>query len=140
MVEIIDATNHIMGRLSAHVAKRLLHEKELEVVIVNAEKAIVSGNKRMVFQKFKDKRALNHPRKGPYFPRFPDRILKRSIRGMLPYQQDKGRNALKRVKVYMGIPKEFQGKKTKSVEGALNKDLEQFVELSEISKVLGAKL
>ncbi len=140
MVEIIDATGLIIGRLSTHVAKSLLNDKELEIAIINSEKAIVSGNRKMVLNRYKDKRALNHPRKGPYFPRFPDRILKRTIRGMLPYQQDKGRTALKRVKVYMGIPKEFEGKKTKTVESAVNKDLEQYVELAEIAKVLGANL
>ena len=30
---------------------------------------------------------LNHARKGPYFPRMPDMILKRTVRGMLPYQK-----------------------------------------------------
>ena len=140
MVEIIDATGLIIGRLSTHVAKSLLNDKELEIAIINSEKAIVSGSRKMVLNRYKDKRALNHPRKGPYFPRFPDRILKRTIRGMLPYQQDKGRTALKRVKVYMGIPKEFEGKKAKTVESAMNKDLEQYVELAEIAKVLGANL
>lgn len=140
MVEIIDATNLIIGRLSTHVAKRLLHEKDLEIAIVNAENAVVSGNKRRVLNDYIRKRELNHPRKGPYFPKQPDRILKRTIRGMLPYQQPKGREALKRVKVYIGVPNEFQGKKSRTVEGAVNKDLESFVKLKDISKVLGAKI
>lgn len=140
MVEVIDATGLVMGRLSTHVAKTLLKNKELEYAIVNAERTIVSGNKKMVLNKYKAKRALNHPRKGPYFPRFPDRILKRAIRGMLPYQQDKGRQALKRVKVYMGVPLELEGKKTITVESAKNQGLTQYVELAEISKVLGANL
>lgn len=140
MVEIIDASGLVVGRLSTHVAKTLLKDKEKEYAIVNAEKAIVSGNKKMVINKYLAKRALNHPRKGPYFPRFPDRILKRAIRGMLPYQQEKGRQALKRVKVYIGIPKEFEGKNTITVESAKNPHLNQFVELAEISKVLGANL
>jgi large subunit ribosomal protein L13 len=140
MVEIIDAKGLVIGRLSTHVAKRLLDDRKLEIAVVNAEKAIVSGNRRMVIDSYKAKRDLNHPRKGPYFPKQPDRILKRTIRGMLPYQQEKGREALKRVKVYIGIPKEFQGKKAKTVESAKNKDLEQFVELQEISRTLGAKL
>jgi large subunit ribosomal protein L13 len=140
MVEIIDASGLIIGRLSTHVAKRLLNDKELEVAIVNSEKAIVSGTRRMVLENYKRKRELNHPRKGPYFPRLPDRILKRTIRGMLPYQQERGRNALKRVKVYIGIPKEFEGKKTVSVEAARNRGIDQFIELGEISRVLGAKI
>lgn len=140
MVEIIDATGLVMGRLSTHVAKKLLKDKDLELAIVNSENVIISGNKRMVIEKYRKKRELNHPRKGPYFPRVPDRILKRTIRGMLPYQQPKGREALKRVKVYIGTPKELEGKKTNTVKSAQNENLEQYVELKEVCKVLGAKL
>jgi large subunit ribosomal protein L13 len=140
MVEIIDAKGLVIGRLSTHIAKRLLDDRKLEIAVVNAERAIVSGNRRMVIDSYRAKRDLNHPRKGPYFPKLPDRILKRTIRGMLPYQQEKGREALKRVKVYMGTPKELQGKKAKTVESAKNKDLEQYVELQEISRTLGAKI
>jgi large subunit ribosomal protein L13 len=140
MVEVIDAKGLIIGRLSTHVAKRLLTDKNLEIAIVNAEKAIVSGNKKMVIKRYLKKRDLNHPRKGPYFPKMPDRILKRTIRGMLPYQQEKGREALKRVKVYIGVPKDLEKKKTRTVKAAQNKDLEQFVELVEISRTLGANI
>jgi len=140
MVEIIDARGLVIGRLSTHVAKRLLENKKLEIAVVNAEKAIVSGNRKMVINSYRAKRDLNHPRKGPNFPKLPDRILKRTIRGMLPYQQEKGREALKRVKVYIGVPKDLEGKKVRTVESAKNKDLEQFVELLEISRTLGAKI
>ena len=59
---------------------------------------------------------------------------------MLPYQQPKGREALKRVKVYMGTPKDLEGKKSKTVEAAKNKGLESFVELEEVSRILGANI
>ncbi|MGA1820163.1 MAG: 50S ribosomal protein L13 [Thermoplasmatota archaeon] len=140
MVEIIDAKGLIIGRLGTHVAKKLLSNKELEIAIVNAEKAIVSGSRKMVLTQFKDRRELNHPRKGPYFPKMPDRILKRTIRGMLPYQQPKGREALKRIKVYIGVPKEFEGKKMKTVDSAKNRGLESYMELGEISRILGANI
>lgn len=140
MVEVIDAKGLVIGRLSTHVAKKLLSDKGIEIAIVNAEKAIVSGNRKMVLNRYINKRDLNHPRKGPYFPKVPDRILKRTIRGMLPYQQPKGREALKRVKVYIGTPKDLEGKKTKTVEAAKNKGLESYVELEEISRILGAKI
>jgi large subunit ribosomal protein L13 len=140
MVEVIDAKGLVIGRLSTHVAKRLLSDKELEIAIVNAEKAIVSGNRKMVLNRYIKKRDLNHPRKGPYFPKLPDRILKRTIRGMLPYQQPKGREALKRVKVYIGTPRDLEGKKMKTIEAAKNKGLESYVELEEISRILGAKI
>jgi large subunit ribosomal protein L13 len=139
MVEVIDANGLVLGRLSTYVAKRLLREKELEIAIVNAEKAIVSGNRKMVIESYMDRRRLNHQRKGPYFPRQPDRVLKRTVRGMLPIKLPKGRQAYKRVKVYIGTPKELAKLKTIKVKDAVKNDLEQFVELGEISKALGAK-
>jgi len=140
MVMVIDASGLIIGRLSSHVAKTLLNDENLEIAIINAEKAIVSGNRKMVINDFKAKRALNHPRKGPNYPRMPDRILKRTIRGMLPYQKPRGREAFKRVKTYLGTPQEFEKSKLNKVPLAENKGLHQFVTLEEISRILGAKI
>ncbi|MGA1822764.1 MAG: 50S ribosomal protein L13 [Thermoplasmatota archaeon] len=137
---VIDASGLIIGRLSSHVAKSLLKDDNLEVAIINSEKAIVSGNRKMVIDDFIAKRALNHPRKGPNYPRMPDMILKRTIRGMLPYQKPRGREAYKRVKTYIGTPKEFEKSKLSKVPTAANKGLHQFVTLEEISRILGAKI
>ncbi len=139
MVEVIDAKGLVLGRLSTYVAKRLLREKDLQLAIINADKAIVSGNRKMVIESYIDRRRLNHQRKGPYFPRQPDRVLKRTVRGMLPFKLPKGRQAYKRVKVYIGTPKELAKEKTTKVKVAMKDNLEQFVELGEISKALGAK-
>jgi len=140
MVKIIDATGLVMGRLSSSVAKSLLQDQKLEIAIVNAEKCLISGSRKRVSEQYLGKRAMNHPRKGPYFPRMPDMILKRTIRGMLPYQQPRGREALKRVKVYIGTPAEFKGAKAETVDQARNVDLEFYVELGEVSRILGVKL
>jgi large subunit ribosomal protein L13 len=137
MVKVIDASGLILGRLSSSVAKDLLKDEGAEIAIINAEKCIVSGSKKMVFEQFIARRELNHGRKGPFYPRMPDMILKRTIRGMLPYQQDRGRQALKRVKVYIGEPAEFKGSKRETCEDARNRGLEYFVELGEISRILG---
>lgn len=140
MVKVIDASGLIMGRLSSNVAKSLLADENLEIAIVNAEKCIISGSRKRVLEQYLDKRHMNHPRKGPYFPRMPDMILKRTIRGMLPYQQPRGRNALKRVKVYIGEPSEFKDSKKETVKDAVNKGLEYYVELGEVSRILGVNL
>lgn len=139
MVEVIDASGLIIGRLASHVAKKLLDDKEAQVEIIHAEKAIISGNRTRVIRDFIARRKLNHPRKGPNFPRMPDRILKRTIRGMIPYQTPRGRDAYSRLKVHIGVPRDLEGKKTKIVDGAINKGIAHFVELDEISKILGAK-
>jgi large subunit ribosomal protein L13 len=140
MVKVIDASGLIMGRLSSSVAKDLLLNGETEIAIINAEKCIVSGSKKMVIEQFITRRELNHGRKGPFYPRMPDMILKRTIRGMLPYQQERGRQALKRVKIYIGEPSEFKNVKREPCVDAQNKGLEYFVELGEISRILGANI
>ena len=140
MVKVIDASGLIMGRLSSSVAKDLLKNEETEIAIINAEKCIVSGSKKRVIEQFITRRDLNHGRKGPFFPRMPDMILKRTIRGMLPYQQERGRQAFKRVKVYIGEPTLFKNAKREPCEDAKNKGLEYFVELGEISRILGTNI
>ena len=107
---IIDATNCIAGRLATIAAKLALEGRR--VIIVNAEKAIITGDFNMVLNWYKKKisewRTHYNPEKvGPKIPRRPDRILKRIIRGMLPRKQWRGRKALKRIRVYMGIPPEY---------------------------------
>lgn len=140
MVKVIDASGLILGRLSSSVAKELLKDEGLEIAIVNSEKCIISGSKKMVIEQYLTRRELNHGRKGPFFPRMPDMIVKRTIRGMLPYQQDRGRQAFKRVKAYIGEPAEFRNIKREPCEDAKNKGLEYFVELGEISRILGANI
>jgi len=48
---------------------------------------------------------------GPYYPKRPDRIFKRAIRGMLPYKTEDGREALSNVRVYVGTPTSATGRR-----------------------------
>ena len=136
-MKIINAEGLIMGRLASHVAKALLDGEE--IAIVNAEKAILTGSKKMLMAEFKKRRKLVHARKGPYYPRMPDRILKRSVRGMIPYQKPHGRQAFKRLKVYIGLPAEFKDEKLETIETAALSDARKYMHLGDISKGLGAK-
>jgi large subunit ribosomal protein L13 len=133
---IIDATNSILGRLGTNVAKRLLNGEN--IIIVNSEKAIIVGKKRSIVEDYKKKRELGTSRKGPFFPRMPDRIVKRCIRGMLPYQQPKGREALKRLKCYIGVPEELKDKKFEIVKEAIASNPVEYITIGELSKYLGA--
>ncbi len=105
-MKVIDATGCTMGRLSSYVAKELLNGEK--VVVVNAEKAYLSGSKEFLIREYKEKRERGTQRKGPFFPRMPDRILKRTIRDMLPYQKPRGREAYKNLRVYIGVPDEVK--------------------------------
>jgi large subunit ribosomal protein L13 len=137
MVAIIDSEGAVLGRLCTVVAKRLLNGEE--IALVNSEKAIVTGKKTMIKEHYKHERERGTYRKGPFYPRMPDQILKRSIRGMIPYQQPKGRTAFKRLKCYIGVPKEFQGQTFEKINTA-QKHPADFMTLQEIAHFLGAKV
>jgi len=103
---VLDAEGCTMGRLAAYAAKEALRENK--VLIINAEKAIISGKRGEIFRDLKKrydaKSGTNPKRYGPKRPKNPDRFLRRVIRGMLPWTKSGGREAFKRVMVYMGRP------------------------------------
>ncbi len=136
---IINAENLVLGRLASFVAKKALLGEKID--IVNVEKAVVSGARLQTLEHYKEKRARGYALHGPYFPRDPMRIVKRTIRGMLPYKQEKGREALKRIRCYVGVPKDFEGKKFDSVKNAEVSKIHRtkFITVAEISKHLGHK-
>ena len=136
--EIIDGKGHILGRLASEVAKELLKETEKRIAIVNAEHVVISGSKETIFREYKERKDRGSREKGPFFPKMPDRILKRTIRGMLPYKRARGRDALSRLRVYLGIPEEYEAEVKKNVEHASVERLSRtYVTLGEVSEKLG---
>jgi len=136
--EVIDGGGLILGRLASTVAKRLLTEQDTEIVIVNAEGVVISGNKEKLFKEYKKRRDRGSREKGPFYPKMPDLIVKRTIRGMLPYKHAKGRDALSRLKVYLGIPEEYRTVERKKVEAAGAERLSRvYVTVGEVSEKLG---
>ena len=144
---VYDATDMVVGRLASQVAKQLLSGakdgREDRVVIINAEKAIVSGKRDSVINTYLTKYRLNHARKGPFYPRMPDMILKRTIRGMLPYQRkSSGRRALKGLRIEIGCPfhlrKDLPEGHEKGDDSKIRRELPQrYIRLGEISAALG---
>ena len=139
---IVDATGHVVGRLASVLAKRLLNGEE--IVVVNAEKAIVTGKKSVVFEEYRTRhqRGSNASRMrgiGPRYPRRPDMMLRRTISRMMPYQQPRGREALKRLRVYLSVPDEFKNKPLEIVAVAKRPPQGPYISLGEISKLLGSK-
>jgi large subunit ribosomal protein L13 len=137
---IIDATDLIVGRLATFMAKQSLLGNEIRVI--NSEKAVISGRKKIVFDNFLYWVERGTPRKGPFIHRSPERLLRRIVRGMLPYDKNRGQMAYKRVLCYMGIPDEFKDQKAITIEGANKSKLPdmKYVTLYDISKRIGAKL
>lgn len=133
---VIDADGLVLGRLSTHVAKRLLSGEE--IVIVNAEKAIISGSKVQLLAHYKHRRERGTRNHGPFFPRTADMILKRTVRGMLEYKKPSGRAAYRRLKVYVGVPSELRSEKAESLETARKPNLARYTTLGVIAKELGS--
>jgi large subunit ribosomal protein L13 len=138
---IIDGEGLIMGRLASVISKKLLDGEE--IVVLNAEKILISGNKEWAYARYKqrlDRASISNPRKmGPKYPRRPDDIFRRTVRGMVPYRKTTGREAFKRLKVFVGIPKEFEGSEIFKVQEAEPKNIKKSIELGKMSKLLGSK-
>ncbi len=130
----IDAKDMVLGRLASTVAKELL--KGEDVCVVNAEKAVIVGRPESTLSEYKEKRARGDPYHGPFFPRTPERIFKRTVRGMLPYKTARGREALKRLKVFISIPTGFQEKEFMVVKDAENRGEQKFVTLEKLSGLI----
>jgi len=107
-VTLVNAEGLIVGRLGSKVAKLLLNGEE--VIILNAEKAVFSGKKKSKVAEAKQFLEVGAPERGPFHYRRPDKYLRKTLRGMLPYKQPKGKTAYKRLKVFMGVPLELKGK------------------------------
>ncbi len=135
---VIDAKDLILGRMATFAAKKLLDGEK--VTIINAEHAVISGSKKHVFAKYKKIRDIGDIFKGPFYPRMPDRLVRRTVRGMLPYGKPKGRNAFRNLMVYMGAPDDVKGKPVEldMSKGSL-KD-QKYVTVLELSRWLGAKV
>ena len=134
---IIDAKELIVGRMATDVAKKAMLGEKID--IVNCDKAVITGRKEEILEKFKAKRERGIPLKGPYYPRTSDRIVRRIIRGMLPYKQEKGRNAFKNVMCYIGVPDKFKGQELTTNDNANVSRLKniRFLTIGEISRFLG---
>jgi large subunit ribosomal protein L13 len=131
---VYDATGCVAGRLASVVAKKLLMGATVDVV--NAEKAIVSGQPDAVKERYKFKLEVGTRRKGPYFPRLPHMMLKRTVRSMMPYQLPNGRAAYKRLKCHIGVPPELKDAKP-MVAGAAQRQVPMSITLGEVSRFLG---
>ena len=133
---IIDAKGLILGRMASNVAKCLLQGET--VIVLNAEKAAISGKRKFIVDDAKTFLEVGHPRKGPLHPRRPDRIVRKTIRGMLPSRKPKGKQAYKRLKVYLGAPSEFEDKKIQTiVEARADKLKSPYITVGELAKEIG---
>ena len=135
-VTLVNAEGLIVGRMCSKVAKRLLNGEE--VIILNAEKAVFSGKKKAKVLEAHIFLEVGAPVRGPFHYRRPDRFLRKTVRGMVPYKQPKGKNAYKRLKVFMGIPIELKDQQMITFEEASSANLKgPHFTLGELAKEIG---
>ncbi|MFH1257210.1 MAG: 50S ribosomal protein L13 [Candidatus Diapherotrites archaeon] len=139
--EVIDGTNAVLGRLSSIVASKAL--KGEKVLIVNAEKIVVSGKKEIHFADFQHKidlKSKGNPRKGPKYSRTPHKMVKKTIEGMMPNSR-RGEKAIKNVRVFIGVPEELKGKENeiKKLPGTERKFKAKYITIGELSEHFGMK-
>ena len=135
----VDASGQIAGRFCSKVAKLLLNGKR--VVVLNSERALVSGGRVSVRQEWTERLGLYshvNPLYGPIHYRRPDNILRRMVRGMVPHQENKGRMAMKRLRVYMGVPTAYREVElTKFDDTAAPRPLPLYTTMAEVASDLG---
>jgi large subunit ribosomal protein L13 len=109
-MKIINGKGQVLGRLASYVAKEAL--KGEEFAILNCDAMIITGKKVSIKREFEESRSrFGHSQKGPKHHATSIKIVKRTIRGMLPdFRMGRGKEAFKRIKCYVGIPTEFEGK------------------------------
>lgn len=129
-MKIIDGTNAVLGRLASYSAKQALLGEE--IVILNCEKVIITGNRADIREKFEAKRRrIGSGQKGPKHSRLAHLIVKRAIRGMLSHRSGRGKEAFRRIRCYPGLPEEF--KDAKKIVGSKEKK-SKFIHIEEITK------
>lgn len=136
-MRIIDADGLVLGRMSSIIAKSLLNGEE--ITIVNCEKALISGNRVNIIEEYERSRNMGKVRKGPFFPRMPDRIMRRTISRMMHHRMPKGKNAMARLTIHIGVPFSLKENKFESLEVAKKTGLKKYITLGDVAKELGAK-
>jgi len=133
---VVNADRLILGRMATTVAKRLLNGEE--IAVVNAEKAVISGRKGNKVTEAKEFLGVGGVNRGPYHYRRPDKIVRKTIKGMLPFKKPKGKEAYKRLKVFIGVPEDLKNVKMETVADADSKKLKcSYFSVGQFSKEIG---
>ena len=136
---IIDAKDSILGRLGSYVAKQVLLGNKVDVI--NCEECVVSGRKQAVLHEYIRRLHRKAPTKAPYFYRRPDMLVKRTIRGMLPFKRARGRENFKNIKCYIGVPENLRNEKAIKIENANIEKLHSsdYLKIKDICRAVGWK-
>lgn len=138
---IVDIANCIAGRTCSRISKLLLEGNKVSVI--NAEKAMISGNRYKTIEIFKEDleiSSVTNPIHGPFHPRRPDTILTRMVRGMIPKRKTSGVEAFKRLRVYIGVPEKLSNEQPKVFEDCrIRKPESYYITVGDVAKQIGWK-
>ncbi len=137
---VVDATNHIAGRLASNVAKLLLQGQR--VTVVNCEKIMMSGKRETQIREYREFLEINsiiNYKHGPVHYRRPDTLMAKMIRQMLPFdRKPSGKIAYAKLRTYIGAPNDTKPIEKIQFEKALiTRAPSNYTPLAEICRVIG---
>ena len=134
---VIDGKDLVLGRLGSNIAKRLLMGESIK--LVNCNEVVLLGKKKYLVERYKNKLSNKVIKQGPYYSRAPADMVKRAFRNMLPYKNQRGVEAMKRLKCYNSVPSILLNAKKETVETAkLDHDsVFYYTKFEDLCKVLG---
>ena len=137
---VVDATNHIAGRLASNVAQLLLQGQR--VTVVNCEKIMMSGKRETQIREYREFLEINsiiNYKHGPVHYRIPDTMMAKMIRQMLPFdRKPSGKLAFARLRTYIGAPNDTKPIEKIQFEKALiTRAASNYTPLAEICRVIG---
>lgn len=111
---VVDATDRVLGRLASQIALRLrgkhkaIYTPHVDtgdfIIVVNADKIRVTGNKaddKMYYRHSGYPGGIYETNFRKLQARFPDRVLEKAVKGMLP-KGPLGYAMIKKMKIYAG--------------------------------------
>ena len=135
---IIDGTGKIFGRVASRVAKLALNGEE--VAVINVEKMVITGEPNLIKEKYVQRRNLQNkadPEKSPKWPRLPHLFAKKLIKGMLPRKKARGREALKRIKFYIGNPLGLEANEDMSAFDVSKSNAKRYITIGDLCRFFG---
>jgi large subunit ribosomal protein L13 len=125
---VVDAEGKILGRLATQIADVLRGKRKPTytahvdvgdfVVVVNAEKVAVTGNKREAKRYWRHSGypgGIRFRTLGDLLERQPEEVIRKAVKGMLPRTR-LGRQQLRKLKVYAGPEHPHQAQKPSELE------------------------
>jgi large subunit ribosomal protein L13 len=125
---VVDATGKTLGRLATQIADTLRGKRKPEytphcdvgdfVIVVNAEKVSVTGNKRQEKRYYRHSGYPGGLRSRTFeemITRRPEEVLRLAVKGMLPRNR-LGRQQLRKLKIYAGPDHPHQAQQPVAME------------------------